>query len=71
MGDLLNRQNIFFLQNEQALIDKYKGLFIVIQNEKVADSFGSERDAYIYSVQHFKMGTFLIREVIAKLPAES
>jgi hypothetical protein len=53
------------------LIDKYKGLFFVIQNEKVADSFGSERDAYIYSVQHFKMGTFLIREVIAKLPSES
>jgi len=37
---------------------------------QVVDSFGSERDAYIYSVKHFQMGTFLIREVISKCPTE-
>ena len=71
MGELLNRQNIFFLHNEQMLFEKYDGQFIVIHDEQVADSFGSERDAYIYSVKHFQIGTFLIREVISKRPTES
>ncbi|MEP1033033.1 hypothetical protein [Ekhidna sp.] len=65
MGELLNKQHKFYLHNEQALLEKYKGQFIVIHNEQVADSFGSERDAYIYSVKHFQIGTFLIKEVIA------
>jgi len=67
MGDLLNLQHNFFLQNEQMLIEKYGGQFIVIHDEKVADSFGSERAAYIYSVQHFKIGTFLIRQIKPKI----
>lgn len=71
MGELLNRQSMFFLQNEQMLMEKYEGQFVVIHDEQLADSFGSERDAYIYCVQHFKIGTFLIREVVAKNPAES
>lgn len=70
MGELLNRQNNYFLHNEHLLYEKYKGQFIVIHDERVADSFGSEREAYIYSVKHFQMGTFLIREVISKCPTE-
>lgn len=64
MGVLLEKQHSYFKSNKEALTEKYKGQFIVIHDEKVADSFGSERDAYIYSVQHFPMGTFLIREVL-------
>ncbi len=63
MGELLKALNTFYLQNEQRLIEKYKGQFIVIHDGRVAESFGSERDAYIYSVKHFQIGTFLIREV--------
>ncbi|WP_425390763.1 DUF5678 domain-containing protein [Ekhidna sp.] len=66
MGELLNKQHKFYQHNEQELIEQYKGQFIVIHDEKVIDSFGSERDAYIYAVQHFPMGTFLIRKVVAK-----
>ncbi|SNT23945.1 hypothetical protein SAMN05421640_2882 [Ekhidna lutea] len=66
MGELLDKQHRFYLQHEQKLVEKYKGQFIVIHDEKVAESFGSERDAYIYCVKHFPMGTFLIRKVLAK-----
>jgi hypothetical protein len=66
MSDPLKRQNDYFQLNEQMLFEKYMGQFIVIHNEKVADSFGSERDAYIYGVKHFQMGTFLIRKVRSK-----
>lgn len=63
MGDLLDKQHKYYLHNEKMLLEKYEGQFIVIHDEQVADSFGSERDAYIYCVQHFKIGTFLIKEV--------
>ena len=70
MGELLDRQHKFYLQHEQMLLEKYGGQFIVIHNEQVADSFDTERDAYIYSVQHFQIGTFLIREVVPQAPSK-
>ncbi len=63
MGELLEKQNRYFIVNEERLSKEYPGQFIVIHEEKVAGSFGSERDAYIYCVQHFRIGTFLIREI--------
>ncbi|WP_436515642.1 hypothetical protein [Ekhidna sp. To15] len=65
MGELLERQHKFYIRNEQELRNKYGGQFIVIQSEKVVESFGSERDAYIYCVKHFQIGTFLIRKIKA------
>ena len=64
MGELLDKQHRFYLKNEQELVERYKGQFIVIHNEEVVDSFGTERDAYIFSVKHFPIGSFLIREVV-------
>lgn len=66
MGVLLEKQHQYYTHNESALTEKYAGQFIVIHDEKVAESFGSERDAYVYSVKHFQIGTFLIREVKPK-----
>lgn len=71
MGELLDKQHRFFLQNGKMLSEKHEGRFVVIHDEQVADSFGSERDAYIYSVSNFQVGTFLIREVVTKSSAES
>lgn len=68
MGDLLDKQYQFFLQHEEMLIEKYNGQFIVIHDEQVVDSFGSERDAYIYCVKHFQIGTFFIRHVTTEPP---
>ena len=69
MGDLLDRQHKYYLRNEQALLVKYRGQFIVIHDEKVIDAFSTERDAYVYCVQHFQMGSFLIREVVPSHPS--
>ncbi len=66
MGELLDKQHKYYLQHEQSILEKYEGQFIVIHDEKVVDGFGSERDAYIFSVKNFPIGTFLIREVVAK-----
>ncbi len=66
MGELLDKQYQFYRKNKQMLLKKYEGQYIVIHNEQVADSFGSERDAYIYSVQHFQIGTFFIQKVTSE-----
>lgn len=64
MGELLDRQYKFFIQNKEWLLEKYEGQWVVIHNEKVVDSFGSEKDAYVYCVQHFTIGTFFIQQVV-------
>ncbi len=70
MGELLDKQHKFYVRNEQELLEKYQGKFVVIHDEKLVDSFDTERDAYIYCVQHFQIGTFLIREVIPDQPSK-
>lgn len=66
MGELLDRQYQYYVKNKQMISEKYPGQFIVIHNEQVVDSFGSEKDAYIYCVQHFQIGTFFIQEIPPK-----
>ena len=63
MGELLDRQYQYYLQNKQMLLDKYEGKYIVIHNEELVGTFNSERDAYVYCVSHFKMGTFFMQQL--------
>ncbi|MEQ9403728.1 MAG: hypothetical protein RIM99_09100 [Cyclobacteriaceae bacterium] len=63
MGELLDRQFQFFKKNKEELVEKYKGRFIVIHDEEVVGSFESERDAYVYCVSHFKVGSFFMQKV--------
>jgi len=70
MGELLDKQYQFFLKNEEMLMAKYKDKFIVIHDERIIDTFNSERDAYIYCVQHYQIGTFFIRQANTVHPKE-
>lgn len=71
MGELLDKQYKFFLLNKHMLLEKYEGQFIVIHDEKVASSFEAERDAYIFCVKNFRMGTFFIQQVLPTGSKES
>ena len=66
MGELLDRQYQYYMKNKLNIDEHYAGQYVVIHDEKVAESFGSERDAYIYCVQHFRMGTFFIQKIEKK-----
>lgn len=63
MGELLNKQYKFFKDNMEMLMEKYEGRFVVIHDEEVVGSFESDRDAYVYCVKHFKVGTFFTQQV--------
>jgi len=71
MGELLDRQYKYFLLNKEGLLEKYEGKFVVIHDEKLIDVFDTERDAYIYCVQHFKIGTFFMQQVISESSKKS
>ncbi|MEP5613608.1 MAG: hypothetical protein ABJP45_15260 [Cyclobacteriaceae bacterium] len=66
MGELLDKQYKFYRDNKEMLIEKYAGRFVVIHDEEVVGSFESDRDAYVYCVTHFKVGTFFTQQVVAE-----
>ncbi|MEP1094850.1 MAG: hypothetical protein ABJG78_07045 [Cyclobacteriaceae bacterium] len=66
MGELLDKQYKFFMDNKEMLQEKYKGRYVVIHDEEVVGSFESDRDAYVYCVTHFKVGTFFTQQVVAE-----
>ncbi len=52
----------FYLDNQDELVKKYNGRFIVIKGEKVVGDYSSEIEAYNKSVAAYELGTFLIQE---------
>ena len=64
MGELLERQHQFFLLNKEKLLEKYEGQFVAIHDEQVVGAFETERDAYVYCVNNFRMETFYIQQVL-------
>lgn len=58
MGELLDKQYKYYLEHKDEILEKYEGRYVVIHDEEVVGSFESDRDAYVYCVTHFKMGTF-------------
>lgn len=52
----------FYLDNQENLVEKYKGKFLVIKGQKVIGVYDSEIDAYTKTVVKEELGTFLIQE---------
>lgn len=59
---MLKTEFEFYLNNQSELVDKYKGKYLVIKNEKVIGVYDSEIDAYTNAVKTEEAGTFLIQE---------
>ncbi len=52
----------FYIKNQEELVGKYKGKFLVIKGQKVIGVYDSEIDAYTRTVEKEELGTFLIQE---------
>lgn len=65
----LNRGNMmaleqefdYYLKNQQSLVKKYEGKYLVIKGEQVVGAFDSELDAYSEAQSKYEAGTFLIQ----------
>ena len=61
---LLQKQLDYFKQNQQSLVKRYEGKFLVIKDEAVQGVYDSEIDAYSDAKQKFELGTFLIQHCL-------
>ncbi|MFC1947314.1 DUF5678 domain-containing protein [Chloroflexota bacterium] len=61
MADL-EREFKYYIDNQDELIKKYRGKFIVIKDQKVIGVFDSDLEAVEKTSQEHELGTFLVQE---------
>jgi len=57
----LQKQLDYFKSNQDELVKKYEGKFLVIKDEKVQGIYETEIEAYTDAKSKFNLGTFLIQ----------
>lgn len=58
---MLDKEFKYYIDNQQKLVEKYNGKFIVIMGEEVVGVYTSEENAFIEASSKFELGTFLIQ----------
>nr|WP_315421726.1 hypothetical protein [uncultured Pedobacter sp.] len=58
---MLEKEFKYYLDNQNKLVEKYNGKFIVIKNENVIGSYNSESEAFFETQKNEELGTFLIQ----------
>lgn len=51
----------YYLDNQDELLKKYNGKFIVIKDNKVVGTFDNEAEAYFDSEKKYGLGNFLVQ----------
>jgi uncharacterized protein YutD len=60
----LQKEHDFFNKNYAELIEKYQDKYVVISDESLKNSFEMELDAYIYGLQNFGAGNFILKHCV-------
>jgi hypothetical protein len=58
----LNTEFDYYLANQDELVKKYNGKFIVIKGQMVIGDYDSELDAIQKTAEQHEMGTFLVQK---------
>lgn len=61
---MLEQSFKYYLEHQTALVKKYNGKFIVIEDEKVIGVYASHSEAYNETVKSHELGTFLIQHCL-------
>ena len=64
VDDILQKQLEYFKENQQELLEKYEGKFLVIRDGTVQGAYDTELEAYMEAKKQFEMGTFLIQQCL-------
>lgn len=59
---MLHDEFIYFIDNQDELVRKHRGKYIVIKDRRVIGVYASEWDAYTESQKQHELGTFLIQK---------
>ena len=58
----LEKEFRYYLDNQDKLVNKYNGRYLVIVDEKVVGDYGSHVEAVFEAKKKYEVGTFLIQE---------
>ena len=59
---MLDKEFKYYIDNQNELVDKHKGKFLVIKDQVVIGVYNTEIEAYSETVKIHELGTFLIQE---------
>ena len=60
----LDKEFKYYLENQEELLNKYFGRYIVIKDEEVLGDYDTEQDALEETSEHHEVGTFLIQHCV-------
>lgn len=60
----LDKEFKYYLKNQEELLGKYYGRYIVIKGQKVLGDFDSEQEALEVTSEEHAVGTFLIQHCV-------
>jgi hypothetical protein len=59
---MLEQEFKYYVANQNELVKKYKGKYLIIKGEKVIGAYDDEITAYTEAVKNNEVGTFLLHE---------
>lgn len=59
---MLDKELQYYIDNQDDLVAKYRGMFLVIKDMTVIGIYNTEIEAYSETVKTHELGTFLIQE---------
>lgn len=59
----LSKELDYYIKNQNGLVQKYNGKYLIIKDEKVVGVYNTSTEAYVEGKQKFELGTFLIQLV--------
>jgi len=59
---MLDHEFCYYRANQQSLLDRYNGRFLVIVGDEVIGDYSSYLEAYVRTKSSYQPGTFLIQE---------
>ena len=59
---MIEKEFKYYLENQNDLVKKYNGRFLVIVDQKVVGDYDDSEKAYIDSKEKYELGMFLIQK---------
>ncbi len=63
MSDTLSKEFNFYLANQEAMVEKYDGKYIVIHDGNVVGVYDDDLTAVMETQKSLQIGTFLVQKV--------
>jgi hypothetical protein len=58
---MFEKELAFFIQNQEELVSRFGGQFLILRDSEVAGVYPSPIEAYVAALKQFKPGTFMIQ----------